>query len=99
MSKEVPQLTENERLILRDIMSSMALESERVEKYKVMIDMCNNNLDILSGKLNEWKNQFNKKLKKVDLDMSMVNINTNTGKVTLDNVTTINVEKLNGVAK
>jgi len=95
---DVPQLDGVERLELHDIMMSIAFETERMEKYKILSDVCHNNINMHHGKLNEWKNKFNKKLKDCGLDMSMVDINSDTGNVTVTNVTQIS-EKLNGAGK
>ncbi len=95
---KVPQLTEMERLQLHDLMMSMAFENERIDKYKAMIDMGHENLKTLSGKLNAWKNKFNKKLKASGLDMSMVNIDSDTGRISIDNIAQL-PEKLNGTGK
>jgi hypothetical protein len=98
MSNEIPQLSDMERLELHDVMMSIAFESERVEKYKMMIDISNTNISMHHGKLNEWKSKFNEKLKAAGLDVSMVDINSDTGKVTVNNITQLS-EKLNGAGK
>jgi hypothetical protein len=100
MSIEIPQLTEHERLTLHDIMTSIALESERIEKYKIMTNMCSRNIEALSGRLNGWKDSFNQRLNEVGLDISRVDIDSDTGRVILDNVTAIQIpEKVNGVSQ
>lgn len=84
--KEIPDLTDSEKLELQNIMLHMALESERVEKYEMQAMLSRREIKHYESKINDWKNQFENKLKENgfnDITINMLDINAETGKVKL----------------
>lgn len=83
MSKQIPQLTESEQLQLQNILLRIALEKSRAENYEIKLMDARSKVIENQQKLEEWNKKFNVKLNEIDLDLSKVGINADTGEVTL----------------
>lgn len=83
---EIPQLEKGERLELQNIMLRMALEQERIGALKLQIQSCQRELEYQESRLKVWQSGFSGKLKKHDLSIEQLDIDAETGKVSISNV-------------
>jgi hypothetical protein len=87
MSKDIqiPMLSDQERMILQNIMLRMSLEEEKIEKFKAYMNISNVKIQESKMQLELWKSEFNKKLSPIGLNINNVNINVETGEVIIAN--------------
>jgi hypothetical protein len=85
----VPQLNKEERLSLQNIMLRMALEQERIGKLQLQIHMANKELSCQEALLKMWQSAFNGKLKSCNLEIEQVDIDAETGRVTVSRPTLV----------
>ena len=85
MSKTIPNLSDQERLPLQNILLRTSLEEERIEKLKSFLTIANIRLREARNQLEVWKSEYNKTLKTYGADVNQVNIDADTGTVTIVN--------------
>jgi len=83
---EIPQLNKEERLSLQNIMLRMALEQERISNLGFQIKTCRKELEAQESLLKLWQVEFNKKLKSCNLSIDQLDIDAETGEVTVSNI-------------
>jgi hypothetical protein len=83
---DIPQLGKEERLELQNIMLRMALENERVGRLEAEISSARKEFQSQELRLKMWQGAFSGKLKATGLSIEQVDIDAESGKVTILNV-------------
>jgi len=78
---DIPPLTEQEKLSLQNIMLRVSLEDQTIQKLQLQISLSKLAQESAKGKLMEWKDSYNIKLKELGLTIDTVDIDAETGAV------------------
>ena len=82
----IMNLSEIDKITLQNIMLSLALEKEKQNNLNIQIQISQKEVQDQNQKLEQWKNKINKKLNKLGTDITQVDVNGETGTITLANV-------------
>lgn len=63
------KLEENERLELHNLILQVTLERERLDKYKLLMDMSQERISNYESKLEAWRKQYDIKLKTKGIEL------------------------------
>ncbi len=85
-ARDIPQLSKEERLELQNIMLRMALEQERVGRLEAEISSARKEFQAQVLRLKMWQGAFSCKLKAIGLSIEQVDIDAESGKVTVLNI-------------
>jgi len=83
MRKQVAILKPNERLELHNLMLMLALEEEKISKYNLLLDYAGKSLNGIRKDISKWTENYAKLLKEESIDIQNVEINPESGAVTL----------------
>lgn len=81
-----PQLTKDEQLELQNIMLRMALEKERIDNLNMKIELTCKEMNKQEQRLSAWQTRFNNKLVKAGTSIEQVDIDAESGRVSILNV-------------
>lgn len=85
-TNDIPQLSKEERLELQNIMLRMALEKERISRLEAEIVSAQKEFKYQESRLKVWQGTFSGKLKGSGLSIEQVDIDAETGRVSVSNV-------------